>query len=106
MHADPGDDALDLDRIGARRAALGVGNDVRQDGSDPAFSVFFAAYAFDDIAVFQPRLVARIKPLKALGRQFQKVIALDPDFGAEREMPCAELGQMRMSRSAAGLKMR
>ena len=76
--ADPGDRALDLDQVGARRAALRVRHDGGEHGRDVAVGVLLAAGAFDDDAVLQAHLVAREQALVALGRHFEEVVALDP----------------------------
>ena len=66
-HADPGDHALDLDRIGARRAALGVGHQRGQHRADLALRILLAAHALDHVAVFQPRLAARLCDRSRMG---------------------------------------
>mmetsp|Transcript_5508 Transcript_5508/g.13223 ORF Transcript_5508/g.13223 Transcript_5508/m.13223 type:complete len:548 (-) Transcript_5508:1450-3093(-) len=113
MRADPADGALDLDRIGARRAALGVGNDRREHGGDLAGRVLLGAGAFDDEAGLEAHLVAgaeaavrlplwRVQPEVALGRHLHEVLGLDPQLGAEREPAYPQLRFVRVGGGLAG----
>src|SRR6185436_14408412 len=76
--ADPADRALDLDRVGARRAALGVGHHARQHRADAALRVFLAAGALDHHAVLQAHLVAREQAKESLGWHLGEIVTLDP----------------------------
>jgi len=102
VRADPGDGALDLDEIGARRAAARVGHDGGEHLGDLAGFVLRAAGAFDDHAVLEPHLVAGEEAEEALGRHFGKIVTLDPERRAEAEAAFAQLGPLRMRRRVAG----
>ena len=103
---EPGQRALDLDRVGARRAALGVGDDRRQHAGDVAGVVLLAAGALDDVAVLEADAVAGEEAKEALRRHLGEVVALDPELGAEAQVARAELRMLRMDRRMAGLAMR
>ena len=81
-HADPGDDAFDLDGVAAGGAAFGVGDEGGEHFGDGAVGILIGAGAFDDVAVFQAHFIAREQSEKAFGRRFFIVGALNPDFFA------------------------
>ena len=103
MGAYPGDDALDLDAGRAGRAALGVGDQGGVHFRDVAVGVFLGAGAFDDVAVFEPHLVAGEQAKKTSRGRFFKVAAFDPHLAPHHELSVAQLGVVRVHGGAAGV---
>ena len=100
-HADPGDDAFDLDRVAAGSATFGVRNQLGLHFGDLTGGVFDCARALDDVAVFKAHLVAGEEPEETFGWYFFVVAALDPDLAADLEAALAQLRLVRVHGRAA-----
>ena len=79
-HRDPVAVAFDLVVICTGCAALRVIEIGGVDGGDIAVGIFVATGTFDDVAVTQAHLVARIQAVETLGRDFGEVFAFDPQL--------------------------
>src|SRR5690606_23617581 len=99
--ANPGNIAFDLDAVGARRTALGVGKILGIYLCDVAGFILVKAGTFDHIGIFESDGVAREQTEILFRWIFAEVVAFYEQFARKRKLASSGLRIMRITRGTA-----